>query len=504
MTNDQKSLWNLIEQFPLDEPGVAFAFSQRLAHENRWSHAHAERAIREYKRFIFLGCVAGHPVSPSEDVDQVWHLHLAYTKSYWQEFCGEILRRPFHHSPTKGGETESAKFENWYANTLASYRKFFDEQPPADIWPARPVHHELKWIDTGSNWIVPKPRVASILALIGALGLLTVAGCASLGDINVFDYRGPEFLAFFALFSVIVFIAAALWRRAMTQNLRAGAVQGDQLDPYSMAYLAGGPILATNAAILGLLDRKLVSFAPGSAELQRTAATNSVLDLHPIERVILDQCAASLTSVRQARDVATAELRKVRADLEQRGLVVERSQSERIRNLSLAVVLLIPVIALIKIVVGISRDKPVIFLVFGLFISIVVIVVGFHRRPFRTPVADEILAKRRAEWGGVRTPPASGVASNTTLFPMAVALFGLAALEQTPYASMRSSLTPKRNNSFGDSVGASCGTSCGVSCSGGGSSCGGATSSSCSGGGSSCGGGGGGSGCGGCSGGGGH
>ena len=80
MTTEQQSLWSRIEQFSLDDPGAAFPFSVRLARENRWSTDHAERAIREYKRFMFLGCVAGHPVSPSEDVDQVWHLNLVYTK----------------------------------------------------------------------------------------------------------------------------------------------------------------------------------------------------------------------------------------------------------------------------------------------------------------------------------------------------------------------------------------------------------------------------------------
>src|ERR1051325_1962858 len=86
MNPNQKCLWNQIEGFSLDEPGVALPFSRRLARENRWSEVHARRAIREYKRFMFLGCVAEHPVSPSEDVDQVWHLHLVYTKSYWKDF----------------------------------------------------------------------------------------------------------------------------------------------------------------------------------------------------------------------------------------------------------------------------------------------------------------------------------------------------------------------------------------------------------------------------------
>ena len=68
----------------MDEPGAALPFTSRLAREQGWSHAFAARAIREYKRFLILAMEAGHPVTPSEAVDQVWHLHLVYTVSYWK------------------------------------------------------------------------------------------------------------------------------------------------------------------------------------------------------------------------------------------------------------------------------------------------------------------------------------------------------------------------------------------------------------------------------------
>jgi hypothetical protein len=75
-------LWNRLEAYELDEPGAALPFTSRLAREQGWTHAEAARAIGEYKRFLFLAAVAGHPVSPSEPVDHVWHLHLLYTRSY--------------------------------------------------------------------------------------------------------------------------------------------------------------------------------------------------------------------------------------------------------------------------------------------------------------------------------------------------------------------------------------------------------------------------------------
>ena len=59
----------------------------RLASENGWSREYAVRVMQEYRRFAFLAVAAGHPVSPSDAVDQAWHLHLVYTRSYWDEFC---------------------------------------------------------------------------------------------------------------------------------------------------------------------------------------------------------------------------------------------------------------------------------------------------------------------------------------------------------------------------------------------------------------------------------
>ena len=115
----------------------------------------------EYQRFLYLAMVAGHPVTPSEAVDQAWHLHLVYTKSYWQQLCRDVLGRDLHHEPTTGGAHEGAKFVDWYSRTLESYQTTFGEPPPAEIWPdpARRFANAADgcWIDTSQFWLVPRP-----------------------------------------------------------------------------------------------------------------------------------------------------------------------------------------------------------------------------------------------------------------------------------------------------------------------------------------------------------
>lgn len=138
-----KALWAKVEAFQIDEPGAPRPFSARLATEQGWTTKLALEAIEEYKRFMFLAVAAGHPVTPSATVDEVWHLHLIYTKSYWEDFCVKVLDRIIHHEPGNGKEGEKSSFVNQYEVTLASYRKFFGE-PPRAIWGALNGHLNVR------------------------------------------------------------------------------------------------------------------------------------------------------------------------------------------------------------------------------------------------------------------------------------------------------------------------------------------------------------------------
>lgn len=135
MTARDTQLWQRLADYEIGPPDADFTFAQRLARENRWSADHAARVINEYKRFCWLACEAGHEVTPSDAVDQAWHLHLTFTRDYWERFCPAVLQMPLHHGPTAGGTTERSRYYDQYAQTLASYEQHFGEAAPADIWP---------------------------------------------------------------------------------------------------------------------------------------------------------------------------------------------------------------------------------------------------------------------------------------------------------------------------------------------------------------------------------
>ncbi|RKQ51700.1 hypothetical protein BXY85_2731 [Roseivirga pacifica] len=160
MDSEERKLWDKLKKFELDNPSSDYTFSLRLVKENGWSLTYALQAIEEYKKFIFLACTSGHPVTPSDQIDQVWHLHLIYTHSYWIDLCKYTLNREIHHGPTSGGSESSKTFKSYYDQTLNSYRIKFNKPAPSHIWPdceTRFSDNNFRRVNIKENWIIRKP-----------------------------------------------------------------------------------------------------------------------------------------------------------------------------------------------------------------------------------------------------------------------------------------------------------------------------------------------------------
>jgi hypothetical protein len=70
MSPQQLVLWHKLEAFQIGRADTTLPFEARLARENAWSRNYANRVMCEYRKFLFLAMTAGHPVTPSEEVDQ--------------------------------------------------------------------------------------------------------------------------------------------------------------------------------------------------------------------------------------------------------------------------------------------------------------------------------------------------------------------------------------------------------------------------------------------------
>jgi len=182
---DEK-LWQAIAAHNFNDGPAALTFEQRLARENSWSAAYSARVIGEYRRFLYLAARAGHPVTPPDDVDQVWHLHLVYTRNYWDVMCRKVLGAPLHHGPTAGGADETAKYTDWYGRTLDSYRAHFGEDPPRDVWPepeARFAGQErFQRVDTAKHWVIAKPWLSGLWVGLGLGAAAMVPWVQTVGE----------------------------------------------------------------------------------------------------------------------------------------------------------------------------------------------------------------------------------------------------------------------------------------------------------------------------------
>ncbi len=157
----RSNLYEKLMNFKLSAIQDKLTFAQRLAAENLWSDAFTRNVIIEYKHFLFLAATCSHPVTPSVEVDQAWHLHLLYSHSYWDDLCINVLKFPLHHTPTKGGGEEQIKFVKWYAKTLESYEEMFSRKPSSLIWPPiekrfqlNPPIKKRNRIGCYSSWII--------------------------------------------------------------------------------------------------------------------------------------------------------------------------------------------------------------------------------------------------------------------------------------------------------------------------------------------------------------
>lgn len=205
LTAEQATLWQKIVDFQLDDPEASFKFSERLARENGWNVNYALRVISEYKKFIFLCCISDNGVTPSDAVDQVWHLHLTFTRSYWIDLCRDTLGREIHHNPTKGGDSEAVKYDTFYTDTNKLYIEVFQQYPPFDIWPENATRFtdiDFQRVNKRRNWIIRKPKANKMwpVLLFFTFGFGVMAMKSGDGAMFVLC-----FLAFFIVLLVVVF-----------------------------------------------------------------------------------------------------------------------------------------------------------------------------------------------------------------------------------------------------------------------------------------------------------
>lgn len=110
------------------------AFAQKIALKNGWTLDFSQRALNEYKKYVFLGVISDFSVTPSQHIDAVWHEHCLFMKGY-RKFCENIIEHDFLHYPELiSSQEDTDVYRDQYLKTIALYKREFGCLPPSDIW----------------------------------------------------------------------------------------------------------------------------------------------------------------------------------------------------------------------------------------------------------------------------------------------------------------------------------------------------------------------------------
>lgn len=466
-----------LEAFEIDEGSPPLSFAARLARENGWRLEFAQRVVREYKRFVILAMVAGHPVTPSEEVDQAWHLHLTYTRSYWDRMCGEILEQPLHHNPTAGGPSEQAKFYLWYAETLASYQRIFGEPPPEEIWPPPAQRFATagagRWIDPTRFWLVPRLRSSHLfawwkryrtpLAWSGLLLVpLVIAGCEVPKDtpLNPLDFSGGPFLLLYTAL-LLIGLGVSLWARS---GWSLGEVEDPLADekladePYLLAALAQGPRRVVYTAIANLIGRGHLRVVESNetkllglwqSKGQQLVSGKPLPATAPEIEQLLVKAVRSRGEANPVDIVEAGSLiaKSYRDTLSERGLIdADPNSPWGYRGFTLVVMGSLLLFGIVKLGLGLARDKPVgwLFLLLLVTAGLTFVLIQYVRK--RTPSGRRLLKRLRRRHAELN----DSVASSSYLEPdrvvLGTALFGLAHWQNQSgeLASLMQTMPPDR------------------------------------------------------------
>jgi|GEM_PF-1208885 len=308
---------------------------------------------------------------------------------------------------------------------------------------------------------------------------------------NPLDFTGPKFLVFYIITVIVATLIAARLRRWLITSDEETMAWRVTLDPYEAASLRSGAKGAIEAAIAMLVHHKVLE----TSKAQHTVKVSGPLPqgAHWFERAVYNTInakgACTVSTLRTSR-LLLDDAARITERLKEMGLLVSDKRWRVVRTVPTLVMAAVLAFGFAKLVIGVSRDRPVGFLVFLCFITVIIMLTFLNMRPesgLRGKMALRQLKQENAALEATARTQPQLLSSND--IALALGLFGVGSLAfaDDSWSDLRTTLTPPSySSSSSSSSSSSCGSS---SCSS--SSC---SSSSCS---SSCGGGG----CGGCGGG---
>ncbi|RYG65298.1 TIGR04222 domain-containing membrane protein, partial [bacterium] len=292
-----------------------------------------------------------------------------------------------------------------------------------------------------------------------------LAGCSTTRSLNPYDWYGGEFLTLYWSLCAIATVLY-LWLRSQMTLPADASFPLQRPDPYALARLSHPGHLATDAALCALLshgfiqadNNGVITWVPGVAQ-----------PTHPFELRVYNQVGTS-NRLAEIRRGVRSSLEDFDNQLQNYGLLLTDERRAKVQALALGLAALLLTFGGIKILVGLQRERPVLFLVFSCLL--VLVVAGFAVTtfaPHRTRRGELYLQDLR---NSVRRADAYDPSLPTAVIVAGAALWGYGQLNGYGFADIRR--VPPSSSSGGDGGGSDSGGGDGGSgCGGGCGGCGG-------------------------------
>jgi uncharacterized protein (TIGR04222 family) len=287
---------------------------------------------------------------------------------------------------------------------------------------------------------------------------------------NPFNLSGPDFLVFYIFFSAVVLCAAWYFR----QQAESGPVpKMDLSDPYLIACLRGAETEVLRLAVLALVDRGLL--IADKTWIERAAHATQKDTHNAIEAAVLRAVVTRTPVASILNDVSLKEkCRPYLEKLEAGGLLPDESTKRQRRRIFLLASMALAGVGVIKIAIGLERDRPILFLSILTIAAVIVLALRVGSFSRLTARGRQAIDDIQGIYSGLKDRAYNiHRGSDTAEMLMLASVFDVTALPPTEYAFART-MFPQADSSSGGGDSSSGGGGCGGGgCGGGCGGCGG-------------------------------
>lgn len=288
---------------------------------------------------------------------------------------------------------------------------------------------------------------------------------------NPLDLKGPDFLAFYIPYAVLVFGVALVARWIYKSSIgdepalarwRPG-IYPRESDAYAIALMRGGPKEVATTVLGRLFSSNLIEVS--DRVLRRCTPPDQWPALDPIESEalrVLDKAVVAAQAEKVVGKAIEPHVRMLAEDLERQGLIPEPGQRSSYWNLCILALLAVSGLGLVKLAVGLARGRSVGYLI---LLLAVFTFLGYYllKPPLRTRFGDRYLSWLKDSHRGLMNLLTNGRRDDLQEMMLITGIYGLDSLPI--FSPLHTAMNPP---SSGGDGGSGCG---GGGCGGGG--CGG-------------------------------